>query len=32
MAANKPNNNQSIVLLSLNPFQQYKTVNVQKGN
>ena len=31
-AANKPNNNQSIVLLFLNPFQQYKTVKAQKGN
>ena len=31
-AANKPNNNQSMVLLFLNPFQAYKTDNAQKGN
>jgi len=31
-AANKPNNNQSIVLLFLNPFQAYKTDNAQKGS
>ena len=30
--ANKPNNNQSEVLLSLNPFQTYKTDRAQKGN
>ena len=32
MAANIPNNNQSIVLLYLKPFQKYKTDKVQKGN
>ena len=31
-AANKPNSNQSIVLLCLNPRQQYKTDKAQKGN
>ena len=31
-AANIPNNNQSEVLLLLNPFQQYKTDKAQKGN
>ena len=31
MAANIPNNNQSIVLLSLNPFHAYKTDSPQKG-
>ena len=30
-AENKPNNNQSVVLLFLKPFQKYKTVNAQKG-
>ncbi len=30
-AVNKPNNNQSEVLLSLNPFQAYKTDKAQKG-
>ena len=32
MAANMPNNNQSIVLSFLNPFQAYKTDKAQKGN
>ena len=32
MAANMPNNNQSIVLLLLNPLQTYKTDNAQKGS